>query len=132
MVPDRSGRSDRISRAPVAGCLLWTHGVPRSRRAAGGGNVPAVPELTNRRIVVAQTPAGVLAESHFRAEDAVAGEPGPGEVLVRTVLLSIDPANRAWLQGRTYRDQVMPGDVMAGLVLGEVVAERDAGIPVGT
>jgi NADPH-dependent curcumin reductase CurA len=96
------------------------------------GNVPAVPELTNRRIVVAQTPAGVLAESHFRAEDAVAGEPGPGEVLVRAVLLSIDPANRAWLQGRTYRDQVRPGDVMAGLVLGEVVAEHDAGIPVGT
>jgi NADPH-dependent curcumin reductase CurA len=96
------------------------------------GNVLAVPELSNRRIVVARTPTGVLEESDFRAEDAVAGEPGPGEVLVRTVLLSIDPANRAWLQGRTYRDQVRPGDVMAGLVLGEVVAENGAGIPVGT
>ena len=91
-----------------------------------------MPELSNRRIVVARTPAGVLEESDFRAEDAVAGEPGPGEVLVRTVLLSIDPANRAWLQGRTYRDQVRPGDVMAGLVLGEVVADNGAGIPVGT
>ncbi|MGH3876226.1 MAG: NADP-dependent oxidoreductase [Actinophytocola sp.] len=88
-------------------------------------------ELTNRRIMVAATPEGELSESHFRAEDGVAGEPGPGEVLVRSVLLSIDPANRAWLQGRTYREQVRPGDVMAGLVLGEVVAENGAGIPVG-
>ena len=89
-------------------------------------------ELTNRRIMVAATPEGELAESHFRAEDGVAAEPGTGEVLVRSVLLSIDPANRAWLQGRTYREQVRPGDVMAGLILGEVVAENGTGIPVGS
>jgi NADPH-dependent curcumin reductase CurA len=132
MVPDRPGDGDRIS---ARLCLLWTPsaGCPASFAAGPGpGNVPAMAELTNRRIVVARTPEGSLDESHFRAEDAVAGEPGPGEVLVRAVLLSIDPANRAWLQGRTYRDQVKPGDVMAGLVLGEVVAERDSGIPAGT
>jgi NADPH-dependent curcumin reductase CurA len=91
-----------------------------------------MPEETNRRIVVAATPEGGLDESHFRAEDGVAGRPGPGEVLCRTVLLSIDPANRAWLQGRTYRAQVLPGEVMAGQILGEVVAENESGIPVGS
>jgi NADPH-dependent curcumin reductase CurA len=89
-------------------------------------------ELTNRQIVVAATPEASLTESHFRVEDTVVGEPGPGELLCRTVLLSIDPASRAWLQGRTYRAQVMPGDVMPGLVLAEVVAENGTGIPVGS
>jgi NADPH-dependent curcumin reductase CurA len=53
-------------------------------------------------------------------------------LLCRNVLLSIDPANRAWLQGRTYREQVLPGQVMAGLTLAEVVAENGTGIPVGS
>ena len=58
--------------------------------------------------------------------------PGPGEVLVRTILLSMDAANRGWMQGRTYREQLVPGQVMAGVTLCEVVAERDTGIPVGS
>jgi hypothetical protein len=91
-----------------------------------------VAETTNRRILVAATPEGPLAEKHFRIEDGAVPEPGEGEVLVRTVLLSIDPANRAWLQGRTYRDQVLPGEVMAGLVVGEVAAENGTGVPIGT
>ena len=99
---------------------------------AATGSVAAMTELTNRQIVVAATPEGGLTEADFRAQDGVAGEPGPGELLCRTVLLSIDPANRAWLQGRTYRDQVLPGQVMAGLVLGEVVAENGTGVPVGS
>lgn len=87
---------------------------------------------SNHRIVVASTPESTLDESHFRADDVAVRQPGPGEVLCRAVLLSIDPANRAWLQGRTYRDQVLPGQVMAGLTLSEVVAENGTGIPVGS
>ena len=37
------------------------------------------------------------------------------------MLLSIDAANRAWMQGATYRSAVEPGDVMHGYALGEVV-----------
>ena len=36
-------------------------------------------------------------------------EPVDGEVLVRNILLSIDAANRTWMQGRTYGDQVIAG-----------------------
>jgi hypothetical protein len=64
--------------------------------------------------------------------DGAIDEPGPGEVLCRTVLLSIDPANRAWMRGRTYRDQLNEGEVMAGFTLAEVIAENDSGVPVGT
>jgi NADPH-dependent curcumin reductase CurA len=48
------------------------------------------------------------------------------------VLLSIDPANRAWMAGRTYRDQLAAGDVMAGYALSEVVASDDAALPPGS
>jgi len=80
----------------------------------------------NRQILLAERPTGKLEESHFKAIDSTIGEPGPGELLVRTILLSIDPANRAWMQGRTYREQLGAGEVMAGYTLCEVVAANDA------
>jgi len=85
----------------------------------------------NRQILLAERPSGRLEERHFRAVDGAVGAPGPGEVLCRTILLSIDPANRAWMRGRTYRDQVGEGDVMPGFTIAQVVAENGAGIPVG-
>ena len=87
---------------------------------------------TNRQILLVERPSGKLEERHFKAVDETIGEPGPGEVLCRTVLLSIDPANRAWMRGRTYRAQLGEGDVMAGFTLAEVVAENGTKIPVGT
>jgi NADPH-dependent curcumin reductase CurA len=89
-------------------------------------------ERPNRQILLAERPSGKLEESHFKAIDSVIGEPGPGELLVRTVLLSIDPANRAWMQGRTYREQLGEGEVMAGGALCEVVVANGAPIPEGT
>ena len=86
----------------------------------------------NRQILLIERPAGRLEERHFRAVDGMIGEPGAGEVLCRTVLLSIDPANRAWMRGRTYREQVGEGDVMAGFTLAEVIAQNGATIPIGT
>ncbi len=86
----------------------------------------------NRQILLVERPQGRLEERHFRAVDGTIGEPGPGEVLCRTVLLSIDPANRAWMRGRTYREQVGEGEVMAGFTLAEVVAENGSGIAPGT
>ncbi len=79
-------------------------------------------ERPNRQILLVERPRGKLEESHFKTIDATIGDPGPGELLVRTVLLSIDPANRAWMQGRTYREQLGTGEVMAGGALCEVVA----------
>jgi NADPH-dependent curcumin reductase CurA len=90
-----------------------------------------MPERPNRQILLAERPSGKLEESHFKAVDSTIGEPGASEVLVRTVLLSIDPANRAWMQGRTYREQLEAGEVMAGFTLCEVVASNDPHLPVG-
>jgi hypothetical protein len=86
----------------------------------------------NARIVLSRSPADRLSAEDFTLETGPVESPGPGEVLVRNVLLSIDPAARAWMQGRTYRDQVRPGDLMPGFTLAEVVGSRDERLPVGT
>lgn len=88
--------------------------------------------MQNRQILFTRRPQGHLSVDDFEAVDGVVGRPGPGQVLCRTILLSVDPANRAWMQGRTYRDQLTPGDVMAGFALCEVIADNDGGIPVGS
>ncbi|TAK44990.1 MAG: NADP-dependent oxidoreductase [Betaproteobacteria bacterium] len=80
--------------------------------------------MTHRRFVLARVPAGALTEDCFRLEEAPAAEPKEGEVLLRSLYVSLDAANRAWMQGATYRAAVEPGGVMAGGALGEVVASR--------
>ena len=45
-------------------------------------------------------------------------------MLIRNILLSIDAANRSWMQGRTYRDAVRAGDVST-YAIAEVVESND-------
>jgi NADPH-dependent curcumin reductase CurA len=80
-----------------------------------------MPSEINRQIVVAELPSGSLEERHFEHREAPIPKPGKGEVLTRTIHLSIDPANRAWMQGATYREAVKQGDVMHGGAVGQVV-----------
>jgi NADPH-dependent curcumin reductase CurA len=75
----------------------------------------------NRQIVLAEIPQGKLSESHFRLQEAEAPRPGEGEVLLRTRYISLDAANRAWMQGATYRSALAAGQVMAGGALAEVI-----------
>jgi NADPH-dependent curcumin reductase CurA len=75
--------------------------------------------------VLDRKPSGKLTVDCFRTQSSPVGDPGPGEVLCRTLLLSLDPANRAWMQGATYRGEVHAGTVMPGFTLAEVVASND-------
>jgi len=86
---------------------------------------------SNRRFVVARLPAGALTEDCFRLEQASVPEAKEGEVLLRALYVSLDAANRAWLQGATYRAAVELGSVMAGGALGEVVASRHSNFKPG-
>jgi NADPH-dependent curcumin reductase CurA len=85
----------------------------------------------NRQWLFKARPAGAVGPEHFEWREAAVPEPGEGEVLVRSKLLSIDPANRAWMNGATYRSQLAGGDVMDGFAIGEVVASRAEGFAVG-
>lgn len=79
----------------------------------------------NKQIMLDRKPSGKLTTDCFRTQSSPVSDPGPGEVLCRTLLLSLDPANRAWMQGATYRGEVYAGTVMPGFTLAEVVASND-------
>ena len=78
----------------------------------------------NRQVVLASLPQGKLGAEHFRLEETAMPAPADGEVLVKTLYVSLDAANRAWMQGATYRSALQAGDVMAGGALAEVVESR--------
>jgi NADPH-dependent curcumin reductase CurA len=86
---------------------------------------------THRQIVLASLPQGKLGPEHFRMEDAAMPAPADGEVLVKTLYVSLDAANRAWMQGATYRSALAAGDVMAGGALAEVVESRASNLVKG-
>lgn len=87
--------------------------------------------MTNRQIVLEQLPQGKLSSDHFRLSEAAIPAPGEGEVLVKTRYISLDAANRAWMQGATYRAALAAGDVMAGGSLAEVVESKTPGLTKG-
>jgi NADPH-dependent curcumin reductase CurA len=80
----------------------------------------------NKQIVVRELPQGDLEENHFETRDGDQPSVDDGEALVRTILISVDAANRAWMKGPTYRKAVKAGDVMHAYVIGEVVESKDA------
>jgi hypothetical protein len=85
----------------------------------------------NRQIVLAEIPSDKLSVQHFRAIDAERPVPEDGEVLVRVLYVSLDAANRAWMQGATYRSALAAGDVMAGGALAEVIESRSENLAPG-
>src|SRR3954469_19706032 len=74
----------------------------------------------NRQIVIAEIPDGRVEARHFREVEAPVPEPGPGEVLCRTLFASVDPVNRMSMAARTYRGGLGVGDVMAAFTLSEL------------
>jgi hypothetical protein len=78
--------------------------------------------MTNRQIVLDRLPGGErLAPEHFALTSGERPTAGEGEVLLKTRYISLDAANRAWMQGATYRSALNSGQVMAGGALAEVV-----------
>ena len=78
----------------------------------------------NVQILLMERPRGPLAETHFATRSVPMPAPGDGQLLVRTLLLSLDAANRAWMQGATYRAALNAGELMSGYGIGEVVESR--------
>jgi NADPH-dependent curcumin reductase CurA len=86
---------------------------------------------TNRQIVLVEKPKEKLGREHFRLVEGEMPDPKEGEVLLRVRLISLDAANRAWMQGATYRAAVESGSVMAGGAIAEVVRSRASGFAAG-
>ncbi|HHF0542565.1 NADP-dependent oxidoreductase [Vibrio alginolyticus] len=70
---------------------------------------------TNRRIVLASRPHGAPTQENFRLEEVTKPTPREGEMLLRTVYLSLDPYMRGRMSdAESYADPVAIDDVMVG------------------
>ncbi len=87
---------------------------------------------TNRQVLLASHPAGMIEDDNFKLVESPVPEPGDGEVLLRTKYLSLDPAIRGWMNGvDTYLPGLKPGDVMRGGAIAEVVDSCSAEFQTG-
>jgi NADPH-dependent curcumin reductase CurA len=81
---------------------------------------------TARRIVLASRPEGEPRPSDFRLEEVPVPQPGPGEVLLRTRWLSLDPYMRGRMSDApSYAKPVDIGGVMEGGTVSEVIASNN-------
>ncbi len=84
-----------------------------------------MPTRTNRKIVLASRPEGAPQPSNFRLEQSPAPEPRDGQVLLRTLWLSLDPYMRGRMSAaRSYAKPVEVGEPMVGGTVNEVVASK--------
>jgi alcohol dehydrogenase len=87
---------------------------------------------TNRRVVLANRPQGTPDENTLRLEEAAIPQPGEGEMLLRTVYLSLDPYMRGRMNdAKSYATPVQIGEVMTGQVVAVVMESGVEGFAVG-
>jgi NADPH-dependent curcumin reductase len=82
-------------------------------------------DLSNHQFRLAARPDGLPKPTDWQYTEEAVPELGDGEVLVKTLYLSLDPAMRGWMSaGRSYIAPVGVGDVMRALGAGEVLASN--------
>ena len=89
-------------------------------------------ETIRRFWVLRRRPPGEPSPDDFELREEGIPQPGPGEVLTRTLWLSIDPYMRGRLrEQQTYATAVQIGETMTGETVGEVVASAHPGFVAG-
>ncbi len=81
-------------------------------------------EGKNRQWLLARRPAGMIEPADFQWVTGPVPAPADGEVLVRNLWLSCDPAQRGWIAGDTYLPAVKIGEVVRSFAVGSVVESR--------
>lgn len=79
----------------------------------------------NRQVLLKARPEGIPQAHHFELVESPVPAPGDGQVLVRNVYLSVDPAMRGWVSAvANYSEPVPIGGVMRSFAVGRVAASR--------
>ncbi len=87
--------------------------------------------MKNRQWLLARRPEGALRDSDFTFVEAEAAAPGEGEALIRNLVLSCDPTQRAWIAGDTYLPAVKIGEVVRSFGAGRIEKSSSEGFKVG-
>ena len=89
-------------------------------------------QTQNRRFLLASRPTGWPEPANFRFVTEAIPEPGPKEVLVRALWLSVDPYMRGRMSAaKSYAKPVEIGEVMTGGAVGQVVKSNHPGFSAG-
>lgn len=77
---------------------------------------------TNRQVILKVRPTDIPRAEHFELVEAAVPALADGQVLVRNIYLSVEPAMRGWVSAvANYSEPVPLGGVMRSLTVGEVV-----------
>jgi hypothetical protein len=88
--------------------------------------------MKSRQVLLASRPAGAPTPSNFRLVEVEVPEPGPGQILVRNIYMSVDPYMRGRMnEKQTYAQAWQVGQPADGRAVGEVVTSRNPSIPAG-
>src|SRR5690242_17579671 len=87
---------------------------------------------SNRQWILKKRPVGDIRQGDLELVETAIPVPGPGQILVRTLYLSLDPTNRIWMSDMDqYLPPVALGEVMRSGGIGQVVESRHPGYQVG-
>ncbi|WP_238018428.1 NADP-dependent oxidoreductase [Dactylosporangium sp. AC04546] len=88
--------------------------------------------MTNRLWQLAARPEGVPTAEHFRLVEEEVPAPGPGQVVVRNEVMSVDPAMRGRMNDvPSYVAPFQLDQPLEGGAVGTVVASESPDVPVG-
>jgi hypothetical protein len=88
--------------------------------------------LENRQVRLAARPRGLPKPGDWNFTKEPVGEPSDGQVLVKVLQLSLDPAMRGWMnEGRSYIPPVGIGEVMRAIGVGKVVSSKNPAFAAG-
>lgn len=89
-------------------------------------------QRANRQVRLKSRPSGIPGAEHFEIVETPVPALSDGQVLVRNVYLSVDPAMRGWVSAvANYSEPVALGAVMRSLAVGRVEESRHAGFRPG-
>jgi NADPH-dependent curcumin reductase CurA len=88
---------------------------------------------SSRAVRLARRPVGDTTADDFEITTDDVPEPEPGQFLVRTTLISLDPAMRGWFDDRpSYVPPIAIDAVVRAMAVGEVVASENPRYPIGS
>ena len=84
-----------------------------------------MPAVKNKQILLASRPEGEPKPANFKSAESELREPGDGEMLLKTLWLSLDPYMRGRMSAtKSYAKPVEPGEVMVGGTVSEVATSK--------
>ena len=82
--------------------------------------------MQNKQWILNSFPVGEIKDNDLILQESNLGEVNDGEVLIKNIYLSLDPANRGWMSGKaSYVDAMQIGDIMRGGTIGIIEESKN-------